>query len=106
MEEPTDFFFLRETMSKLLFNNIAFSPPLSTRRRQHKTKLFFHRFETTSSSLSSSLFLLAVSAKEMVFPDSKVNDPKPVNINGTQTFSFFFYFQKVIIFGRLSIFAK
>ena len=77
MEEPTDFFFLRETMSKLLFNNIAFSPPLSTRSRQHKTKLFFHRFETTSSSLSSSLFLLAVSAKEIlvVFPDdSKVID--------------------------------
>ena len=78
MEEPTDFFFLRETMSKLLFNNIAFSPPLSTRRRQHKTKLFFHRFETTSLSLSSSLFLLAaVSAKEIlvVFPDdSKVID--------------------------------
>ena len=78
MEEPTDFFFWRETMSKLLFNNIAFSPPLSTRRRQHKTKLFFHRFETTSSSLSSSLFLLAaVSAKEIlvVFPDdSKVID--------------------------------
>ena len=77
MEEPTDFF-LQETMSKLLFNNIAFSPPLSTRRRQHKTKLFFHRFETTSSSLSSSLFLLAaVSAKEIlvVFPDnSKVID--------------------------------